>query len=185
MDTLIETYQHLGQTIELHMDDCGDHECPLEYDNDGVRFVTFERNSTLSDYHDFSSPEDAADWANDNGFEMFNLFKYEHGRVAYAITGFGCPWDSGQAGYILVRTADYCHENSPTTAKIAQGMADMVTTWCNGDYCGFVVQDSQSNNVDSCWGFDSAEYCKAEAESAAEHYAREARKAHQKQAMAF
>jgi len=167
-----DKWNYRGLTIRAEHD--RDAECPLDEDNESVRFVTFERNSTLSGYHDFSKPTEAPAWAEENGFAVYPLYKYEHGRVAYSTGGFSCPWDSGQAGFVLVRRADY-GDDEARMAEIAKGMCGTVMDWCNGDCFGYTVEDDDGEELDSGWGFVGSDHdesgLREQAESAAAYAA--------------
>lgn len=177
MLTAIETFDHAGCKVQIFPDDSGSQECPLEMmaDND-VRFVTFEKRSTLSDYHDFGSPSDVIPWAKKNRYAVFELYKYEHGMVRYAVSVRGNPFygklpqghaefDSGQVGYVLVKRGTYRGLSKQYDA--AESWADSVSRWCNGEYYGYMVKHDD-DDVDSCWGFDDFDYCKEQAKEAAE-----------------
>lgn len=157
MDSLVESYEHAGLRVEIHYDtDTGD--CPLEWGDDDVQFVTFERNSTLSEYHEFSSPENMTF---PTAGTVFNLYKYEHSGVAYAIKPFSCPWDSGQVGAIFVSDE---HTNPK---EVATSVCDMVAAWCNGESYGYQIY-KDDEELDSCWGFlGDIAYCTREANAAA------------------
>lgn len=148
----VETYKHNGRTIRIEYDQ--DAECPLEWDaGSGTQFVTFERNSTLSRYHSFESPQNM-----DFGVPgtVFNLYKYDHGQVHYSITPFSCPWDSGQVGVVFVPASFVEHK------KTAEALCEDVTAWCNGEVYGYTID----NEDESCWGFYDIDDCKAEANAA-------------------
>lgn len=164
-------------TIKIVPDDSGAMECPLDglTDADGFKFVTFERGSTLSDYHNFDNPEQAKAWAKQNRYDLFPLFRYEHGLVAYSTKSFigrahHAEWDSGQVGFVLLKKSIYRKVKS--RPEIAESWCKAVTTWVNGEYYGFVIEDEEGEHLDSCWGFDDADYCEAEAMAAAKHYAK-------------
>lgn len=168
MNSLIETIEHKGMVIELHYDQDGGHDCPLDWENGGVQFITFERNSTLSKRHDFSSPDEVEPWAEANGYDAFPLYKYEHGAVAYSTGAFSCPWDSGRVGFVLVKMDEASDHDK--RREIAKGLCETVADWCNGYIYGYVVKDVDDEEVDSCWGIYGFEYAKKEATDSAEHF---------------
>jgi len=137
-----------GLIAKLHTDESCDVECPLDWEQEAVKFLTWERNSTLSDYNDMER-EEVERLGNLKQYSLFPLYKYEHGGVAYSVGGFSCPWDSGQVGYVLVIDAQV--GGDPREA--AQGVCDQVTSWCNGDIWGFTVEDEEGEELYSCWGF--------------------------------
>ena len=153
----METFKHRELTIRIERD-TEMQECPLDFDNT-TRFVTFERNTFLSNYNKFDSPDAAVTWAEDNNFETVPLYKYEHGPVIYNTEPFACRWDSAQVGYVLVDLSGY---EPHQVAAAAKGLCEAVTTWCNGDYYGYII-DLPDGTSESCWGFDDLDYCKATA----------------------
>lgn len=170
-------------TVKIFPDDSGDRDCPITeayghkdkgegLKSEGIVFATFQKRSTLSALHDFASPDDVLPWAKKNKWDAFPLFYYEHGLCSYKVTDggnpFSCPWDSGQAGWILVKRSAFKRKNR---LEIAQSWAKAVTTWCNGDYYGYVIENEDGDDLDSCWGYDDADYCKEEATSVAESLA--------------
>jgi hypothetical protein len=172
--TPVDTITVENLTVKIYPDYDGDHECPIDKNlkDDGIWFVTFQRRSTLSEFHDFLDPSTVEHWAKKNKWDAFPLFYYEHGNCIYKVTEggnpFSCPWDSGQVGWILVKRSDFKRKNR---LEIAQSWANAVTTWCNGDYYGYVIENEDGDNLESCWGFDDADYCKEEATDLAKHLA--------------
>ena len=168
-----QTYTYKGLDITIEKDQYS--ECPLEWGDDAVQFVTFEDRSTLSDYHGFNSPEDCLKYANENGFEVFPLYKYEHGACSYQVTPFSCPWDSGQCGYVLVQSTCY----AGPWINIAKSICEEVTNWCNGEVYGYTIKDKDGEHLDSCWGFIGFEYCETEAKEQADWHAKNIKKQRQ------
>ena len=161
----IDEFNVAGLEVRIEHDD-GPHDYPFE-DDDGIEFITFERNSTLSTRHSFDEPEEALEFAKAAGLETFPLFKYEHGNVCYRSTPFACPWDSGQAGFVFIK-----REEVGDVEECLKGACETLTDWCNGSIYGYVVEDPDGNHLDSCWGFYGIDYCKHEATGAATDAAR-------------
>lgn len=185
----LETFDVDGVTVKICPDEDTDQPCPIDPEEGGdnkdgasVWFVTWERNSYLTDYHDFAEPQDALDYAKENGYEVFPLFRYEHGLVCYRCSAgenpFHCEWDSGRSGFVLVKTAHYEGVNDQdgqpmTTKRIADGICEAVTTWVNGSYYGYIIEDDDGNDLDSCWGIDDLDYCRKEATDTAKYCAKQ------------
>jgi len=174
MNTPLKTSNVGSVTVKIMFDDHGDHECPLEYtkEDDGVIFVSFEKRSTLSDYHKFSSPEEAKTWGEENDYDVLPLFKYEHSGVAYSPRSFigrahHAEWDSGQVGFVLVKLDKF---KDSTPLQVAESWCKSVTTWVNNEYYGYVIENPDGEHLDSCWGFDDMDYCEQEALSAANYH---------------
>jgi len=90
-------------------------------------------------------------------------------------TGFQCPWDSGQIGFIYVTTAKVREEYSAKRVspqmrtKVADYLRQEVQTfsdYVSGAVYGYVVE-KDNEEVDSCWGFigDYETNCLIEARS--------------------
>ncbi len=181
----IKSFEIGAVTVKIMPDDSGDQENPLTeaygrndsgagLESEGIIFASFEKRSTLSDCHRFDSPDDVLPWAKRNRWDAFPLIKYEHGAVAYSISRaypFNCPWDAGQVGWVLVKRSAF--RGAKRRAEVAASWCKAVTTWCNGWYYGFVIEDSQGEHLDSCWGFDDSDYCEQEARASAKHRAAE------------
>src|ERR1035437_547315 len=182
MENAIKTNQVGSVTVKIIPDDSGSQECPLDslLPDEGIKWVSFEKKSTLSNYHNFKSPEEAKSWAKTNQCEVYPLFKYEHSGVAYSTKSFigrahHAEWDSGQCGFIFIKKSvfkrRYAGKNlNEIRGEIAESWCKTVTTWCNGDYYGYVIENKDGDQLDSCWGFDDADYCETEAMSSAKHY---------------
>ncbi len=107
---------------------------------------------------------------------------YEHSGIALSTGGFSCPWDSGQIGYVHVSRDRVLKEYSTKriTAKIrAQVLALLKSeikeygSYVNGECYGYVIEDVDGEQIDSCWGYIGYEYVQQEARSQADWYAAE------------
>ena len=185
----IEDFTAHGLTVKIHYDDCSDRESPLDWggntEESGIIFATYERNSILAQSNplkDYDRGEVLA-YAKAQGFEVFDLFKYEHGNVCYQVgvcNPFECRFDSGMVGVVMVKRSEFPERKKSDKglrAKVAAQLCETVTQWCNGEIYGYVVEDSEGEHLDSCWGFYGLEYCESEGRDAAKYYAQEIRKA--------
>lgn len=156
----IETrYLKSGLTVRVVVDDCGSTESPLDHYDSHVRLVTFERHGYVNDSgvkrrekSPFSEPEEVRTWAANNGFHCYPVFKYEHGNVAYSIAPFSCPWDSGQAGYLLLSLEEWSAMDDKADSY-AKGTLESYSSWCNGEIYGWIVEDEDGETLESCWGY--------------------------------
>jgi hypothetical protein len=144
-------------------------------DDDSVRIVVLHRR-----YIDPSGgacgrePSEVAAWIEANAAEWFTipLFLYDHSGTVYRVgrsNPFHCPWDSGRAGIIALKRADWGggSESYERLEEFAQGVADEYTAWANGECYGYVLQDGAGRELDSCWGFIGLEAVRQEAAAAA------------------
>lgn len=130
-----------------------DPQCPWELkskhrEDDAVMFVIWHRRYTLHE-HDFERPEDAREWAEKNGWDVFPLYLYDHSGCAWSTTPFSCPWDSGQAGYVLVQREVW----GDATDVVAVSQVKLLNDWDSGNTWGYQIDDPEGNEIDSCWGF--------------------------------
>jgi len=189
MDTIIEEYQHAGLTVKTYLDESAD--SPRTWDNLGKllifgKYGYQEVNELGKQYR----PADYSNWdemagaimKDYPGAEILPVYRYEHSGVMYNTTGFSCPWDSCQVGYIVCTKEDILKEygckiaHAKVRDKVREVLAAEVGTysqWAYGDVYGYVVTDANGDRLDgkwddSCWGFYGTEACKAAANEAAE-----------------
>lgn len=159
---------HKGLKIQLHHD--YDVESPLEgQDRDSaLLFCAWQRNSTLSAANPFYDPESALRFAKDHGYEVFLMRGYIHSGVAYCCDPVGrnsypftCPWDSGFAGFVLVKRADYPERKKADKGlrqRAANSLCDTVTQWANGENYWYEIRDDSGECLDSCGGYIGSEF---------------------------
>jgi len=141
---VIQEVSHNGGNIKIVKDpnpsspqDCGD---------DSVFLVAFHRSFSVKD-HGIKSADDIETWRETHN--ILPLFAYIHGGVALSLGAFGCRWDSGQVGYILV-SKDI---NDPE--GVAKALIDEWQHYMDGEVYGY--RSSFEGEVDSCYGFHSVE----------------------------
>jgi len=93
-------------------------------------------------------------------YHIFPLYMYQHSGTALSLTPFSCPWDSGQVGFLLVSKNDLPEglEN-----KQAECIIEQWNQYLSGDIWGYIIEDGDGGEIDSCWGFYGFDYCKEEA----------------------
>ncbi len=148
-----------------------------DYDNAGT-MVCWHSRYTLGDKHDFDSPEDFDQWWKENGKGgvRLPLYLFDHSGITMNTTGFSCPWDSGQVGYIYATRDTILNEwgiakrITPKARKQAadylRGEVAVYDQYLTGDVWGFIVEDEDGAHLDSCWGFYGHDYAESEAQSA-------------------
>ena len=98
-----------------------------------------------------------------NVFAVLPVYRYEHGGVAYNTTGFSCPWDSGQVGWIVAYRDDVFKAwgfKRRTKRALATVLAcltaevEELSQWANGDVYGYrIVDEGTGDVVDDCYGY--------------------------------
>jgi hypothetical protein len=148
-----------------------------EYDNAG-KMVCFHRNYILGDEttissNDFNSWDDLYDHLVKE-YNAVNL--YDHSGITMRTTPFSCRWDSGQVGFIYMDRKTLLRE-APNSPKIAtpkakawargclKGEVETYDQYLNGDVWGYIIEDEDENEIESCWGFFGREYAEEEGEA--------------------
>ena len=97
------------------------------------------------------------------------IYMHSHGGDTINTTGFSCPWDSRQVGWIFATTEDICKTygckrvNPATRSKVKQLLIDEIKTYdqyIRGEVYGYVLLDKTGNEIASCWGFYDLDYIK-------------------------
>lgn len=187
MHTPIHEETYKGHSIKIYHDD--DAENPRDWDNLGTLICGHSRYQ-LGDKHSFQGGRefllDLLDLDCPSSLDVDQLvtraersaiilpvYLYDHSGLAMNTTGFHCPWDSGQVGFIYVTTANVRKEYSVKRVspklreKVAGHLRQEVKTfsdYLSGAVYGYVVE-KDDEEIDSCWGFigDYEAYCLAEA----------------------
>tara|TARA_R110002124_G_scaffold132950_1_gene295543 strand:- start:33993 stop:34625 length:633 start_codon:yes stop_codon:yes gene_type:complete len=181
---------HHGHTIKIYHDE--DAESPRDWCNLGT-MVCWHRRYTLGDDHRYSDPHaflcDPAGCSSEAGHSFQRLMElaekraiilpvylYDHSGLAMNTTGFHCPWDSGQVGFIYVTLDDVRKEfgaarvSKKLRARVENTLRSEVEAYddfLGGRIYGYTVA-LDGEEVDACWGFvgDFEEYCLPEARAA-------------------
>ena len=144
-----------------------DCDSPLEYD-EAVKVAILHHHYRNPAPECGDNPDDLKAWgeANKDEWDAFPLFMYEHGNVCYevACTEDGNPF-SGRVGYVFVKKSDV-----PDTFNSAEIMCEEYTKWANGDCWGYIIENEDGEQLDSCWGFVGEDYAVAGMRAAAEGY---------------
>lgn len=177
----IESFTVGTKTVKILADE--NPESPRNDDNLGV-VVAFHRRYDLGDKdHGIKS-------GNFNGWDemeahlrkekdaaiILPIYMYDHSGITISTKPFSCPWDSGRLGLIYVTNdslrAEYGVKRigAATLRKataVLEGEIETYDQFLRGDIYGYVVEDADGKELDSCWGFYGLDYCREEAKSAA------------------
>lgn len=161
---VVETKEYKGYTIKIVPDD--DPENPVR-DWDGLmgEMICWHRNYDLGNKHDFANPQDFLEYVKDNKevVAYLPLFLYDHSGITMSTGAFHCPWDSGQVGWIYA-TRKEVREKYGNDIRFTKKMVERVTEdlentvkvyddYITGAVYGFIVENSEGEEIDSCWGF--------------------------------
>ena len=176
------TEEYKGYTIRiLHDQDCSS---PRENDNLAT-IATWHKRYQLGDVQPSEEPSEYIAGL-PKGSIVLPVLMYEHSGIALSTSAgsypFTDPWDSGQVGYIHVSRDRVLKEWSAKrlTAKLRAKVLDVLKSeikeygaYVNGECYGYVIEDVDGDQIDSCWGFIGYEYVQQEARSQADWYAAE------------
>ena len=93
---------------------------------------------------------------------LLPLYIYDHSGITMNTTGFSCPWDSSQVGFIYVSKDEICKEfgwkyltkkRINRAKEILRNEVNTYDQYIRGDVYGYTIIDPSGNLFDSCWGF--------------------------------
>ena len=175
MHELVHEEEHQGATIKIYSD--SDADSPRAWDNLGTMVCGHTRYN-LGDDNSFASARefliDLLDLTDEYDLDIetleqraraiaviLPLYLYDHSGLAMNTTGFHCPWDSGQVGYIYATLEDIRAECgvARVSAKRRMQVADHLRQevaiyhdYLAGNVYGYLVEQD-GDEIDSCWGF--------------------------------
>lgn len=120
------------RTLEIHTDD--DSESPRKWDNNGRIFHWHPRYDLGEERvrrDDYPSAQAVKEWIEENNdvIAILPVYLYDHSGLTINTTGFSCPWDSGQVGWI-VATRDSLTACGHDVDKLD---VEKVKTWLRGE----------------------------------------------------
>ena len=186
MSDPIHTEEAHGCTIKVFPDEAT--ETPRDWDNLGT-MICFHRRYNLGDKHEMSV-EEAQALSRRKDVIALPLYLYDHSGLAMSTSNagypFNCPWDAGCVGFIYVTREKIRKEYDckrvtkailEKVIKCLQGEVTCYHQYLSGSVYGYVVEDAEGNQVDSCWGYYGDyddEYMMYEARQAAKAFAESA-----------
>jgi len=163
-------------TAEIYFDP--DPSNPREWDSP-FTMACFHRNYQLGDKHDFANPKDLEEFIARKDVFSLPLYLYDHSGITMRTGPFGCPWDSGQVGYIYI-TAEQArkefgwkHITKARKDQLYQYLESNVTVYdqyLTGDVYGYVIKNADCEEIDSCWSFYGEEHIDQEVDRLLQHY---------------
>jgi hypothetical protein len=169
--------EYKGYTIELEQD--GDSGGSRDWDNLGT-MMCFHRRYNLGDEHnikagDFNSREEIEAYIQKeyDPAVILSLYLFDHSGITMNTTGFTCPWDSGQVGWIFVSKEkarkEYgwkrlTKERLVKLTKYLVSEVDIYDQELTGDVWYYVITKEDDDNVhESLGGLYGYEYAEGEA----------------------
>lgn len=182
MDTY-ETEQYKGYTIKIEYDQ--EPMSPREWDNLGTMTCSHHRHNLGDeqfDFENFESWDDVRASLVEAGARIIlPLRLIDHSGISMSVGSGAHPhdpggWDSGQVGFIYVTAAKLREEYSvkritkkveAQAEEVLRGEVKTYDEYLTGDVYGYVIEDPDGDDVESCWGFyGGAAYCMTEAKGA-------------------
>lgn len=149
-------------TVNIHFDQ--DPMNPREdFDQIGT-MVYWSNRYTIGDVDgskEFGEPRDFIEWAEENGMVYLPVYAYIHSGITISTKGFGCPWDSGQVGFIYgdPKSIDWLEEDASEEQRVEklknvlEGEIKIFDDYLTGQVFGFEIEDENGDIAESCWGF--------------------------------
>jgi hypothetical protein len=188
-----ETYTSADGQLKLEIYQDTDPQSPREDDNLGI-IAAWHSHYDLSDKGaelkrgEFGSVEECARHleADRGAFCILPVYIYDHSGIRLSCGAFGCPWDSGQVGFIYT-TEEKCKimgvkfKGKKALEEIERQLRGEIETYdqyVSGDVYGFVLSELKKSpgvpycehckrpaiepsedweQTDSCWGFYGSE----------------------------
>ncbi len=177
MSEPIRVEKHKKHIIKVYQDDMA--ESPREWDNLGT-MVCFHSRYDLGDKHELTV-ENTKSLVKGRDTIALPLYLYDHSGITMNTTGFHCPWDSGQVGWILVKRERVRKEFEKK--RISKKLLDKVIeilrsevgiydSYIKGNVFGYeIVEETggDGDSVDSCWGYFSYEHMLEDAKNVIEN----------------
>lgn len=106
---------------------------------------------------------------------IFPIEAYIHSGICLAFSGEGNfpdrQWDVSQVGYVFAAKKEWRLNKS--ARKAAECKINEWNQYLSGDVWGYIIEDGEGNEVDSCWGYYGRENCEYCAEEALKSYNKE------------
>jgi len=182
--------------LRIEQDDNYDMDSPRDWDNLGV-MVCFHNRYDLGDKdhgyksNHYNSMGELVEELQEHAAVILPLYLYDHGGISMRVGAPQDSWDSGQVGVIYVskevarkeygwseqwdRVTDGCSTRIIEKRLIAE--VETYDQYLRGDVWGYIIEDDDGEEIESCWGFYGREYCEEEAKSTLEFLEKKEREA--------
>lgn len=143
---------------------------PSEYGDEGLFIVANHRQFYVPAPGEKRVPNSANEVVDkySDTHHVFGLEAYIHGGVVLALNGEGNfpdrQWDVSQVGFVFASKAEWT--NRADARKAVLGKVEEWNQYLSGDVWGYIIENDEGYDVDSCWGFYGEEYARQEGEAA-------------------
>lgn len=162
----IKTVEYKGYKIDVYYDE--DAESPRTWDNLG-KMLCLHGRYDLGDKHEHTS-KSFSGWDAMRAYiekvyraaVIYPLYIYDHGGLRIGTHPWGCPYDSGQVGYIYATRKSILKEyGGKYLTKRKRAMAEkelrreVITydDYLSGKVYGYEITTGNGETVDGCWGY--------------------------------
>lgn len=109
---------------------------------------------------EYLTPDDVAELLEDE-LVIMPVSIYDHSGVSIWLGSPTCMWDSGQVGFMYLTKKDALRELGNCTEEnwkerameCMEAEMEVYNCYISGDVYGFVIEDEDENEIDSCWGY--------------------------------
>ena len=162
-----------------------------EWDNT-TTMICFHKRYNLGDKHDFNS-RDYESWSEmeqaiKNHYEVLAikpLYLYDHSGITISTSPFGCQWDSGQVGFVIIDkdnlqriSGDADGFNELNLEEIIEAEVETYDSYIQGEVYGYKIIEVETCDkgheheeiIESCGGYYKEEEAEEEGNSLLKHY---------------
>ena len=163
---------------------------PREWDN-VTTMICFHKRYDLGDKHNYNS-RDYEGWqemkeqimADNEVLHIEPLYLYDHSGITISTSPFGCQFDSGQIGWVIITRKQLkllCGDEDTSVERLSEIVKSEVKTYdqyLTGEVYCFKVYETETCSLgcehktllDSCCGYYDEDEAEAEAKSMVEQY---------------
>jgi len=159
----VEIRKFNGYTIKVFVDE--DAESPRKWSTFGTMLCGHSRYN-LGD-RQIRGQADINAVLRRKDIKSLPLYLYDHSGITMSTSPFSCPWDSGQVGIIFCTHDEIREEFGPkgralqhiskkavsSAFKLMRQEVETYDAFLKGDVYGYVLEDPEGEEIDSCWGF--------------------------------
>jgi len=98
-------------------------------------------------------------------YVILPLHLYDHSGITMNVSGFSCPWDSGQVGWIyctMVQVIDEWNGERQKAVDYLKGEVTIYDQYLTGDIWYFNIENPDGEDVHNCGGFFGFDYTEKE-----------------------
>ena len=164
---------------------------PRDWDNVGEIAYCSSRETLGSENVSRDRLDEISDGIVNGSLIGMPVYAYCHGGATISTKPFSCPWDSGQSGFVYCTKEKAIKEFGKKlmtknvldrTLKCLECEVDIFAQYLEGDVYGIIVErvirdedgdETDTEELDSCWGFYGLEYARTEAETMGDYQAKQ------------